>query len=130
MSDDCRETTWRTYEEVAQYLLDSLAHEFDLQGVEGKQKVPGRSTEWEIDAKGIKLGDEGFVIVEARRYVKRRLDQESIAALAFRIYDTGASGAICRFPIAPARGCTEDSQPRRYRSCYARGEQHTSGVHA
>ncbi|MGA8574488.1 MAG: restriction endonuclease [Candidatus Cybelea sp.] len=101
---DGAQAPWRTYEEVAEYLLNSLAHEFGLERVEGKQKVPGRSTEWEIDAKGVKLGDEGFVIVEAKRYLEARLDQERIGGLAFRIRDTGASGGIIVSPLGLQEG--------------------------
>lgn len=92
--------TWRTYEEVAQYLLNQFAEHFKLGRVEGKQIVPGESgTEWEIDAKGIKTDGEGFLIVECRRYTKSRLNQESMAALAFRIQDTGAQGGIVVSPL-------------------------------
>lgn len=67
---------WKTYEEVASYLLDRFAHKFDLVKVEGKQVIEGRrsGTKWEIDAKGIREGNEGFVIVECRRYTKSNLN--------------------------------------------------------
>lgn len=92
--------TWNTYEEVAQYLLNQFAEYFELGRVEGKQIVPGKSgTEWEIDAKGVKADGEGFLIVECRRYTKSRLNQESMAALAFRIQDTGAQGGIMVSPL-------------------------------
>ena len=60
------ETTWRSYEEVATYLLNQIADEFGLERFEGKQKVKGNKTEieWEIDAKGVGEGDEIFIIVE------------------------------------------------------------------
>jgi hypothetical protein len=92
--------TWQSYEEVAQYLLNQFAEHFKLGRVEGKQIVPGESgTEWEIDAKGVKSDGEGFLIVECRRYTKSRLNQESMAALAFRIKDTGAQGGIVVSPL-------------------------------
>lgn len=92
--------TWRTYEEVAQYLLNQFAEHFKLGSVEGKQIVPGESgTEWEIDAKGVKSDGDGFLIVECRRYTKSRLNQERMAALAFRIQDTGAQGGIVVSPF-------------------------------
>jgi hypothetical protein len=34
-------TEWRTYEEVATFLLSQMAEEFDLERVEGKQKILG-----------------------------------------------------------------------------------------
>jgi len=55
---------WESYQEVATYLLDKFAREFGLNRVEGKQKIQGQysGTEWEIDAKGVREGNEGFVI--------------------------------------------------------------------
>jgi len=49
-------TAWKSYEEVARYLLDQNAHELGLKRVEGKQEIPGRGsgTCYEIDAKGIR----------------------------------------------------------------------------
>jgi hypothetical protein len=51
-------------------------------------------TEWTIDAKGVNIDGEGFVIIEARRYSTSRQNQEKLGALAYRIKDTGASGGI------------------------------------
>ena len=92
---------WETYEEVAVYLLDQIASELGLERVEGKQDVYGSrsSTSWEIDGKGVKVGGAGFVIIECRRYTKDRQNQEKVAALAYRITDTGASGAILVSPL-------------------------------
>lgn len=49
-------TVWRTYEEVAVYLLNQFADALGLERVEGKQKIGGNITtaEWEIDGKGVK----------------------------------------------------------------------------
>jgi hypothetical protein len=92
--------TWQSYEVVAQYLLNQFAEHFKLGKVEGKHIVPGESgAEWEIDAKGIKSDGEGFIIVECRRHTRPRLNQESMAALAFRIQDTGAQGGIIVSPL-------------------------------
>jgi len=89
-------TKWETYEQVATYLLDQFADEFGLERVEGKQGVVGKrsGTEWIIDAKGVRHGGEAFVIVECRRYKKKRQDQEKVGGLAYRIIDTGAEGGI------------------------------------
>jgi len=95
-----QQTFWRSYEEVAQYLLSQFAEHFGLGRVEGKQIVAGASgTSWEIDAKGIRRDDGGFVIVECKRYTKQRVPQETIAGLAFRIQDAGAAGAIVISPL-------------------------------
>ncbi|MCW5199019.1 restriction endonuclease [Desulfobulbus sp. F4] len=92
--------SWKSYEEVAAYLLNKFAEHFGLECVEGKQLVPGESgTDWEIDAKGVANNGDGFLIVECRRYTTSRLDQESIAGLAFRIQDTGAQGGIVVTPL-------------------------------
>jgi hypothetical protein len=54
---------WESYEEVATYPLSQFAQEFGLDRVEGKQEVGGRrsDTTWEIDAKGVRQGNTGFV---------------------------------------------------------------------
>jgi len=92
--------TWESYEEVAQYLLNKFASHFGLGHVEGKQLIPGEcGTDWEIDAKGVVDKGDGFIIIECRRYTKSRLSQESLAAIGFRIRDTGANGAIVVSPL-------------------------------
>ncbi len=83
-------TTWRSYEEVAQYLLNQFAEHFNLGRVEGKQKILGRSgTEWEIDAKGIKDNETGFLIIECRQH-NRKINQGYVGQVAYEIQDTGA----------------------------------------
>jgi hypothetical protein len=100
------ETHWKNYEEVARHLLDRFAHEFGLVKVEGKQVIKGRrsGTKWEIDAKGVREGNESFVIVECRRYTKSKQDQEKLGSLAYRILDTGAHGGIIVSPLGIQEG--------------------------
>ena len=97
---------WKTYEEVAAYLLNEFAAEFNLDRVEGKQVVEGQrsGTEWEIDAKGIRKGNEGFIIVECRRYTTSKQNQEKTSGLAYRIIDTGAAGGIIVSPFGLQKG--------------------------
>jgi hypothetical protein len=96
---------WRTYEQVAQYLLERFASHFGLGRVEGKQLVPGASgTNWEIEAKGIKIGGEGIVLIECRRHTKSKLSQEQLGGLAFRIKDTAAQGGIIVSPLELQKG--------------------------
>jgi len=97
---------WRTYEEVARYLLNQFADLFGLDRFEGKQKVAGlrSGTEWEIDAKGVAEGSDVFLIVECRRYSTSRQNQEKIGSLAYRIRDTGAGGAIIVSPLGLQEG--------------------------
>ena len=104
--------TWKSYEEVAVYLLDRCAGEFGLARVEGKQKVSGHrsGTEWEIDAKGVREGDEGFIIIECRRYITSKQNQEKLGGLAYRILDTGASGGIIVSPIGLQEGAKKIAQ--------------------
>lgn len=91
---------WRTYEEVAAEILGRLKEEFRLSSIEGKQSISGLSgTVWELDAKGIIEASNAFVIVECRRYMTSKLKQEAVAALAFRIQDTGAAGGLIVSPL-------------------------------
>ena len=95
---------WERYEQTAQYLLNEFATHFGLGSVEGKQVVPGTSgTKWRIDAKGVQADGEGFLIVECRRR-KARPNQEDMAALAYKIYDTGGQGGMLVTPVELQRG--------------------------
>jgi len=103
MNDDKK---WRTYEEVAQYLLNEFAREFGLEKVEGKQKLKGivTGTEYEIEAKGVAENEEKFIIVECRRYTTSKLNQDRIGGIAYRIKDTGAKGGIIVSPLGLQEG--------------------------
>ncbi|PIP07555.1 MAG: hypothetical protein COX51_06310 [Syntrophobacteraceae bacterium CG23_combo_of_CG06-09_8_20_14_all_50_8] len=108
-------TEWQSYKEVATYLLNQCAREFGLSKVEGKQSVPGlrSQTEWEIDAKGVSEGNEGFVIIECRRYTTSKQNQERIASLAYRILDTGAQGGIIVSPLGLQEGARKVARAER-----------------
>lgn len=99
-------TKWGTYEEVAQQILHDLAEEFGLERVEPKQTVIGQrsGTEWEIDAKGVRIDGEGFVIVECRRYTTSKQSQGKVGQLAYSIIDTGAKGGIIVSPLGVQEG--------------------------
>jgi hypothetical protein len=99
-------TKWESYEQVATYLLDRFASEFGLERVEGKQELVGKrsGTTWEIDAKGVRLGDTGIVIVECRRYSTSKQNQGKVGSLAYRILDTGAVGGIIVSPLGLQEG--------------------------
>lgn len=98
--------SWETYEQVAVHIMNQIAGQLGLEHVEGKQHVYGShsGTVWEIDGKGVRDGTEGFVIIECRRYPKSRQKQEQVAALAYRITDTGANGAIIVSPLGFQEG--------------------------
>ena len=100
---------WRTYEEVATYLLNQMAEEFGLEKVEADKTVIGlrSGTKWRIEARGIADGGDKFVIVECRRYPRSRLDQESVGGLAYRISDSGASGGILVSPLGLQEGAAK-----------------------
>jgi hypothetical protein len=96
---------WKSYEEVAAYLLDQFAEHFGLGRFEGKQVVPGESgTEWEIDAKGYSEDGKKFVVVECKRHTKTGISQAITSSLAWSIQDTGASGGILVSPIGLQAG--------------------------
>ena len=106
-------TAWRSYEEVAAFLLTQFQDYFGLKDVEGKQKIKGlRShTDWQIDAKGRMTGDgEMFVIVECRRHTTSGQKQEDLAGLAYRIIDTGAAGGIIVSPLPLQEGAKKVAQ--------------------
>jgi len=102
-------THWKSYEEVAAYLLEQNAHDFGLNRVEGEQKIPGRrsGTIYNIEAKGIREGNEGFVIIECRRYTTSKQNQEKLGSLAYRIIDTGAVGGIIVSPLGIQEGAAK-----------------------
>ncbi|MGA8659070.1 MAG: hypothetical protein WB586_23315 [Chthoniobacterales bacterium] len=99
----------RTYEEVAAYLLNRFRKEFGLKFVEGKQKIKGQrsGTTWTIDAKGIREGDEAFLIVECRRNTTSKQNQEKAGGLAYRIIDTGTAGGIIVSPLELQEGAAK-----------------------
>ena len=95
---------WRTYEDVSQSLLCEFRNYFGLADVESKQRIHGDATTWEIDAKGVVLGRDGFIIVECRCYIRNKISQEQIGGLAYRIRDTGAEGGILVSPLGFQKG--------------------------
>lgn len=106
------DTKWKTYEEVAAYLLGMFAEHFGLSRVEGKQSVDGlrSKTKWTIDAKGISSGAEAFIIIECRRHTTSKEDQEQLGGLAYRIIDTGAQGGILVSPLGFQSGAQKVAQ--------------------
>lgn len=101
--------TWENYEQVATYLLNQFREKFGLEFVEKKQVVSGEKSgvTWEIDAKGVSENGEGFVIIECRRYTSSKIKQEQIGAIAYRISDTGAEGAIVVSPMGFQEGASK-----------------------
>lgn len=98
MSHDHQGVPWERYQAVAADLLNRFATQFGLDRVEGKQKIRGRKSTWKIDAKGVRDSDGAVILVECRRK-KRKLEQEALAAIAYRIRDIGAQGGIVVSPL-------------------------------
>jgi hypothetical protein len=103
------EKRWESYQHVAIYLLNQVASVLSLESVEGEQAIIGKrsATTRTVDGKGVKCGNEGFVILEVRRYTSSRLKQEGMAALAYRISDTGAAGGIIVSPLGLQEGAAK-----------------------
>ncbi len=101
-----RQQSWERYEGVARDLLNRFREHFGLDRVEPKQQIAGRSgTSWEIDAKGVCEGENcAVMLVECRQYRSKRLNQEVVAGLAYRITDTCASGGIIVSPLPLQEG--------------------------
>ena len=108
--------SWRTYEDVARYLLNRLSHHFGLSRVEGKQAILGREsgTSWEADARGVMdTAGDAFVLIECRRYTTSRLKQEDLAAIAYKIHDMGAAGGIVVSPLGFQEGARKIAESER-----------------
>lgn len=103
---DSPRRTWQQYQDLARQLLGRFAADFGLDRVEGPQSLPGlrSTTDWAIDAKGVLENGEGILLVECRQYRNKKQVQEQVAALAYRILDTGASGAIVVSPLGLQSG--------------------------
>ena len=106
---------WKKYEETARNVLEQVKAHFGLSRVEGKQEIAGVSkTDWEIDAKGIEVDTGGTVIIECRLR-NRPQNQEAMAALAFRIQDTGSVGGIIVTPCLLQKGASLIASSRNIR---------------
>lgn len=126
---DDQASDWKLYEQAAAIILNDLARHLSLDRVEGNQAIPGlrSKTVWKIESKGCLDGDKGFVIIECRRR-NRKLEQEALGGLAYRISDTGAAGGAVVTPVGLQEGAekiakaekitvvklSEDSTPAQY----------------
>jgi hypothetical protein len=118
---------WESYEQVATFLLNQFASHFGLGRVEGKQVLPGVSgAEWEIDAKAVLADSNAFLVVECRRYTNSRLDQEAMAAIAYRISDVGADGGIVVTPLDLQRGAKTLAESARIQHVVMRPDSTTA----
>lgn len=101
-----RAKSWETYEQAAAHMLEQLSQRFGIKDVLGKRLIRGHitGTDWEIDAQATRLTDGALVLIECRRKTTSRLNQEVLAAIAYRIRDSGAGGAITVSPFPLQRG--------------------------
>lgn len=134
---------WKTYEEVARKVISDLRHELDVADVATKQKLTGASgATWEIDGRATCEGEEGFLVVEARRHTTSGQKQEHLAALAYRIQDLGGTGGIIVSPLPLQSGArivaeharileitlTDDSTPENYMATFLKKTFHHATV--
>jgi hypothetical protein len=103
---------WTSYEQVATDLIERFRKEFGLASVEKKQKVQGHDTVWEIDGKGLLEGNQGFLVVECRRYLSKKQNQQQLGSLAYSIIDTGAAGGIIVSPLGLQEGAARIAASR------------------
>ncbi len=98
------EPAWKIYEDAARKVLIDIRKELGIEAVEGKQTLFGVNANWEIDAKAWCENSDKFLVIEARRHTKAGLSQESVAAIAYRIQDFGASGGVVVSPRPIQKG--------------------------
>jgi hypothetical protein len=115
---------WEYYESVAVDLLNRFAEGFGLDRVEAKQQIQGKTTTWNIEAKGVRDSDGATILVECRRK-KRKLNQEAMAAIAYRIQDVGAKGGIVVTPLELQSGASRIANAKRIVAVPTRPKQHT-----
>jgi len=72
--------------------------------VEGKQKIPGKATNYTVEGKGVRTEDRAIIIIESRRYTTAGINQEDMGGLAYRIDHVGAAGMIVVIPLAVQDG--------------------------
>lgn len=109
--------TWRRYEELAPYILRRFADIFGISEIEAKQRVMGRGgTQWEIDAKGIVA--DGFLIVECKERTSAKLNKDVIAALGFKVRDSGAKGGIIITTIGLQKGAKKIAEQYDFKIVY------------
>ncbi|MBK1853093.1 MULTISPECIES: hypothetical protein [unclassified Marinobacter] len=96
---------WKRYESASREILQHFASELGIISVDGEAVLPGSSgTKWHVEGTATCLDEGGFLILECRRYTAKRLNQESLGGLAFRILDTGGAGAIIVTPLPLQQG--------------------------
>lgn len=100
-----KDPSWKSYEEIAAFVLNQCAHEFGLDSVEGKQSVAGKSgTDREVDALGWADGGAAHFLVECKKHKDTGINQAITGSLAFQILDTDAKGGLLVSPQGLQKG--------------------------
>src|SRR5215469_3784195 len=111
--------TWETYEQVAVHIMNQIAKHLGLERVEGKQHVYGSrsGTDWEIDGKGVKIGDEGFIIIECRRYPRAGRSSRRLRPWRTASWTPGRLVAYWSAHWASKRVPRRSRRPKKFKSC-------------
>lgn len=108
---------WMSYEAQATKLLPLLNPELGVSTVEGKQLLTGiTGAVYEVDAVAVDERSLGSVLVEIKRYPRRRINQGIACELAFRIIDTKAAGGIFVSPLGLQRGAVTIAEARNIKN--------------
>jgi len=99
---------WKKYEEVASELLYRFRKDLGFTSICGKMKIKGKfsGTTWEVDILAKKC-DGNFIYIECKRYPDRRINQETVASIYFKVIDTGAVSAITISPNPRQKGANK-----------------------
>jgi hypothetical protein len=93
------------FEQTVRNILEQCRDALGYSRVDPKGKLPGRSgTEWEIDSTAYLATSGDMVLVECRWRSKKRIDQEQIGGLVFRVQDTGAVAGLMVTSIGLQKG--------------------------
>ena len=111
--------SWQNYEELARHVLLHFADIVGISSVEAKQRLQGQSgTPWEIDAKGICSDGAGFLVIECKERKSSRLNQGTIATLAYTVRDVGAAGAVIITSIGLQEGAKKVASQHGFHKVY------------
>lgn len=93
------------FEQTVRSILQQCRNALGYSHVDPKGKLPGKSgTKWEIDATAYLATSGDMVIVECRWRSTKKIDQEQIGALVFRVQDTGAVAGLMVTTIGLQKG--------------------------
>ncbi|WP_028886836.1 hypothetical protein [Teredinibacter turnerae] len=98
-------SNWKSYEEVACFLLNRYREYFGITQFQPKGNLVGieSGTIWELDAIGVNIDGEPICLVECR-CVKNPQKQKDLASIAYQIKDCGADSGILVTSVEPQLG--------------------------